>query len=79
MAPTLKAAFIDPEQWVETDAEFEPRIVTQGEGQYAVTTPNWFLVCGDEQEQELFLKPDDVEDANNVSRLRPDVVNRIVN
>ena len=68
---------IDPDQWIQTDAEFEPRIVTQGDGRYAVTTPNWFLVCADQQ-QELFLKPDDVEDANNVSRLRTEVVNRIV-
>lgn len=68
---------INPESWIAQDQPFEPRLVTEGKGQTAVTTPHWFFVCQKDGEQQLFLKPDDVEDFNDVSRLRTDVVNQL--
>lgn len=70
-------SLIDPAVWAAPWNEFDPRLVTHGHGQSAVTTPRWFLVNESEQSQRLFLKPDDVEDFNDVSRLRPDVVDQL--
>lgn len=67
------ASPISTEQWTQQDEEFEPRLVTHGDGQSAVRTPRWFLVRQSDQQQRLYLKPDDVEDFNDVSRIRNDV------
>lgn len=40
----------------------------------ATTTPEWFLVRDRDESDHLFLKPDDIDDVNDVARLRPDVV-----
>ena len=62
-----------PEAWVAQDTEYSPQLVTRGDHEAAVTTARWFLVRQADQSQHLFVKPDDADDANDVSRLRPDV------
>jgi hypothetical protein len=71
------APTISPENWIEQDQEFDPRLVTHGSDQVAVTTSRWFLVRESAGNRRLFLKPDDAEDFNDVSRLRTDVADRL--
>jgi arylsulfatase A-like enzyme len=67
---------LDPQGWCETDA---PPIEIQSErAQYAVATSRWFFVQDADSSQHLFLKPDDVEDFNDVSRLRNDVAEQLL-
>lgn len=66
-----------PEAWVEQDTEYAPQLVTRGDHEAAVTTARWFLVRQADQSQHLFVKPDDADDANDVSRLRPDVADTL--
>ena len=40
----------------------------------AVTTPQWYYVQEQDQRERLFLKPDDVEDCNDVARVREEIV-----
>ena len=44
----------------------------------AITTPSWFCVQDPDSSEHLFLKPDDVEDFNNVGRVRTDVVQELL-
>ena len=90
---------LNPEDWCETNSEFEPLIETRSSrSRIAVTTPKWFCVESDQKEfanedttpekpapidgsttdMSLFLKPDDIDDANDVGRLRIDVVDRLL-
>ena len=66
-----------PDRWTEQDGEFDPQLITRGHDRAAVTTSRWFLVRDSDQSQHLFLKPDDTDDVNDVSRLRPEVVDRL--
>ena len=43
----------------------------------AITTPNWFYVQEQDLGESLFLKPDDVEDCNDVARVRKEIVNAL--
>lgn len=48
----------------------------------AVTTPQWFYVReldqhGISEEEHLYLKPDDVDDFNDIGRLRLDVIDQL--
>ena len=55
----------------------QPTIISRmGDQQWAVTTPGWFFVHQSDDQQRLFLKPDDINDFNDVSRLRVDVVDK---
>ena len=64
-----------PEQWCQPDCEKE--IATESNRSLrAVTTPEWFFVQNTDATEHLYLKPDDIDDFNNVSRLRPDVIER---
>ncbi|MGI9473781.1 MAG: hypothetical protein ACR2NZ_19725 [Rubripirellula sp.] len=64
-----------PEQWCQPEKESE--VVTKSNrAQRAVTTPEWFFVQDSDASEHLFLKPDDTEDFNNVSRLRADIVEK---
>ncbi|TWU38491.1 hypothetical protein [Novipirellula artificiosorum] len=66
---------ISPSQWAQDSDDFHPYVITQSDSSMtAITTARWYLVQ-DQQEggPKLFLKPDDVDDQNNVSRLRPDI------
>jgi hypothetical protein len=67
---------ISEDRWSE--AEDDGRIETKSDrADYAVTTPGWFLVRDSDESEHLFLKPDDVEDFNDISRLRRDVVKQL--
>lgn len=62
-----------PESWCRSDATAS--VTTQSDRTtHAVTTPDWFYVQDADQSEHLFLKPDDIDDFNNVARLRPDIV-----
>lgn len=53
-----------------------PAITTRGPSQYAVTTPDWCFRNTDGEEQ-LFVKPDDRFDVNDVARRMPGVVDQL--
>ena len=44
---------------------------------WVTTTPQWFYLQEDSGEEHLFLKPDDVDDFNDVARVRPDVTSQL--
>ena len=66
-----------PEQWCQSD---ENASVTTKSDRIlrAVTTADWFYVQDSDDSEHLYLKPDDIDDFNNVARLRPDVVEQLV-
>ena len=66
-----------PEQWCQSDAPAS--VITKSDRiVHAVTTPDWFYVQDPDQSEHLYLKPDDIDDFNNVARLRPDIVKQLV-
>ncbi|MCO8121421.1 hypothetical protein NHH03_06705 [Stieleria sp. TO1_6] len=73
---------VTPEQWCHNDEPFAPMIQTESDrARAAVTTATWFYVddapeqsLGDEK---LYLKPDDVDDCNDISRLRREVLDEL--
>ncbi|MGB7346792.1 MAG: hypothetical protein WBD20_21400 [Pirellulaceae bacterium] len=71
---------VSPALWGSTvDDDFQPAIKSRcGDGQSAITTPRWFFVEEDSDSHRLYLKPDDVHDFNDVSRLRIEVVDRFL-
>jgi len=69
---------ISPSAWRQSKNEFEPKVVTVGEGgEAAITTPHWYMVHQSDGETPLFFKPDDIQDHNNVARIRNDIVERL--
>ena len=86
------APIVTDESWSAGEQEYEPAVVTRSSRCVsAVQTPRWFFVTddvygpGDELEvhpsgrqTRLFLKPDDLDDVNDISRLRTDVVNALL-
>lgn len=67
-----------PEQWCQSD-EGTSVITRSDRTAHAVTTPDWFYVQDHDQSEHLYLKPDDIDDFNNVARLRPDIVEQFTN
>jgi len=71
---------VSPEMWCDPQDAMYPRVITTSDrAGSAVTTPSWFYVqdLGDFGEEKLFLKPDDVCDVNDVSRLRLEIVDEL--
>lgn len=67
--------FLSTDTWCRHDDEMEPPVRTGGSrSQVAWTTPRWQYVQDSDGSDHLFLKPDDVDDTNDVSSLRPDVL-----
>ncbi|TWU56943.1 hypothetical protein Poly51_28620 [Rubripirellula tenax] len=66
-------SLISPAAWVKTDPSLEIR-TQSSRARAAVTTPKWFYVRDEDEQEHLFLKPDDVEDFNDVGRRRLDVI-----
>jgi len=57
------------------DDSHRRRVTTRSQNSDAcVTTQDWFYVRDGQESEFLYLKPDDVNDVNDVSRLKPDVV-----
>ena len=73
------ANLVSPEQWCQASDEFDRRVVTDvARSNLAVTTSGWSFVRDHDGSDHLFLKPDDVDDTNDVGRLRSDVVDRLL-
>ena len=67
---------ISADRWSEP--KHASQVVTKsGRAQYSVTTSRWFFVRDNDSSEHLFLKPDDVEDFNDVGRLRKDIVQQL--
>lgn len=64
--------------WAADPAVAPPVTTSSVRVSRCVTTPRWFHVHDSEGSDYLYLKPDDLNDANNVSRLRPDVVDELL-
>ncbi len=65
--------WISPKAWVRNPIERWNQTVSS-RVEVAATTSSWFFVRDVDTSEHLFLKPDDVEDFNDIARLRPDVV-----
>ncbi len=67
-----------PEQWAMPidPVEFPIRTIGDGElrGTQIVTTHGWFYWASSEGQEHLFLKPDDRFDANDVAKLKPELL-----
>ena len=77
-----KQPVLTPQQWAEQDEELSPVVETQSDrAEKAATTASWFYVKESSPDtpavERLFLKPDDLCDVNDVSRLQPDVVDQL--
>lgn len=71
---------LDPAQWCQGDEPLEPALETRSDrAERAVTTAAWFYVRDSESmgRERLYLKPDDLADINDVSRLRREVVDAL--
>ncbi len=73
-APPVSSA---PHQWSRPVGQTEIE-TNSSRSQSAVTTPEWFFVRDRDSSEHLFLKPDDVEDFNDIGRIRHDIVQRFV-
>ena len=62
---------ISPSQWAASTREAPAVVTRHQQGMVALTDPQWYFHLEDEA---LFLKPDDMDDVNDVARLEPDVV-----
>ena len=71
---------IPPSRWCEDDGELNPCVTTESSrASTAMTTPRWQLIRDLDGTDHLFLKPDDVDDANDVGRRRRDIVEELSN
>ncbi|WP_146532758.1 hypothetical protein [Rubripirellula reticaptiva] len=62
-----------PKAWAARPSDVEIKTVSD-RVEMAATTSSWFFVRDQDASEHLFLKPDDVEDFNDVGRLRLDVI-----
>ncbi|WP_145421295.1 hypothetical protein [Planctomycetes bacterium K23_9] len=68
----------DVDQWSHHEDVYQPRVVSRrGSTEHAITTPKWFFVEQKNDSHRLYLKPDDINDFNDISRLRSDVVDEL--
>ncbi len=63
-----------PEEWSSPTKEQPPIQIQSDRAIAAVCNPGWFYVRDTDESEHLFLKPDDVDDFNDVGRLRGDVL-----
>lgn len=72
-----ESPLISATDWCRGQQEYSPAVATGSRrASRVITTPHWQYIQ-DSAGDHLFLKPDDVEDANDVGRLRPDVIERL--
>lgn len=62
------------DQWCRSQTSHHRIEITSTRASFAVRTSDWFYVEDADQSEHLYLKPDDIDDFNDVARLRPDVV-----
>ena len=82
-----RETIVSADQWCTQDDSFSPLIRTDSDrASEAITTPTWFYVRDLDDpttgrshaaEERLFLKPDDINDVNDISRLRLDVIDQL--
>ncbi|MEM9587656.1 MAG: hypothetical protein AAGA03_10275 [Planctomycetota bacterium] len=73
-------ALVTPEQ-LASDArdEYAPAVRTRSDRcRQAITTPQWYAVVDRDDRRGLYSKPDDLYDANDISRLSPQVMERLI-
>ncbi|WP_182871182.1 hypothetical protein [Stieleria mannarensis] len=75
---------VTPTQWCRPDDAGALSVETESDRAVkAVTTSNWFYVDDAEasgrSSEHLYVKPDDVNDVNDISRLRREVLNEFAN
>lgn len=83
--PSAKKPVVDVENWAR-DTHPDPVITSNGKRPVAINTHAWFYAIPEAtsasesaiESGNLFLKPDDATDANDVSRIRNDVVDEMV-
>lgn len=63
-----------PEAWNRQSSDQEVFAIESDRATLAIANSKWFYVKDADQSEHLFLKPDDVEDFNDVGRLRSDVI-----
>lgn len=68
------AAVCPPEKWSVAAAEAEPTAIESNRAIAATCCSGWFYVQDPDRSEHLYLKPDDLEDFNDVGRLREDVL-----
>lgn len=76
---------ISPQTWADRGGQTSSGIVTRSVDQaLAITTEQWFFVRQDALREtpasapgQLFLKPDDLHDTNDVARLKPEIVEEL--
>ena len=66
------------EQWAQSRSNSPTIPIQSSRTASAAMSPKWFCVIDSDGAENLFLKPDDVDDYNNVARLRPDVVDELI-
>lgn len=66
------------DQWAESRSCPDSVRIRSTRCREAVMSPEWFCVVDPDSQENLFLKPDDLNDYNNVARLRPDVVDSLI-
>lgn len=71
---TDPASCCSPEEWSSPTNERPPIQIRSDRAIAAVCNPNWFYVRDADESEHLFLKPDDVDDFNDVGRLRGDIL-----
>ena len=63
-----------PSVWCGQSNETQPIEIVSDRARFATSNASWFYVEDSDQSEHLFLKPDDVDDFNDVARRRGDVV-----
>ncbi len=68
---------VSPKRWAQESDPLQPTIETHvfdSHNTIVRTSPGWFYVKDEDGSQALFLKPDDRSDANDIAKLKSDVV-----
>lgn len=66
------------QQWASAESSVTPLTINSQRCRYAVISTDWFCTVDTDGSEYLFLKPDDLDDYNNVARLRTDIVDELV-
>jgi hypothetical protein len=73
-----KTPLISAEMWLARESEYSPIIETNGfSGEVVRTTPRWCGARDGSGKTQLYLKPDDINDVNDIASLRTDVVHAL--
>jgi hypothetical protein len=67
-----------PANWSSSVANSLAVATTSQRSLRAITTPSWFCVRDADATEHLYLKPDDIEDFNDVGRIRTDILDHLL-